>query len=159
MHRVTLSAALALLLTASLVIKVYGYAGAGTAAIYLDDEDIVALMRKHGFEIDRAPPNTDPVWVHGARNDCKIDIANVSPQGWHRSIVEWHAAGKTLEYSVGGKLHERQPILEPMIIHYYRRLERYVGVDAPAVKVRAIVVAPECPMDVIPVSELAALSE
>lgn len=159
MNRLTLSLALGLLLAASLVIKVYGRAGADAAADSPGDDDIVALLHKHGFEIQQAPPDTDPAWLHGSRDGCRIDIADVSPQGWHRSIVEWHAAGKTLEYSAMGKLHDRQPILMPMMAHYLARLERYVGIEAPGVKVRAIVVEPECPPGVISAAELAALSD
>ena len=159
MHRLTLSVALGLLLAASLVLKVYGHGGSGRAAVDPGEEDIVALLHKNGFETEREPPDRDPVWVHGVRNDCRIDIADISPQGWHRSVVEWHATGKTLEYSVMGTLHDRQPIVRPMIVHYLGRLQRYLGIDAPGVKARAIVVEPGCPPGVISSPELAGLSD
>jgi len=159
MYRLTLSLAFGLLLAASIAIKVYANVGSGKLAMYPDDEDITALLSKHGFATDRADPNTDPGWIYGVREGCRVQIANVSPQGWHRSIVEWEATGKILEYSANGRLHDRQPILKPMLVHYLHRLERYAGIDAPAVKVRAIIVAPECPSDVIAPAELAALSD
>lgn len=159
MRRLTLSVALGLVLAASLVLKVYGHGGSGKVGVDPGDEDIVALLHQHGFRTKRAPPNTDPVWIHGVRGDCRIDIANVSPQGWHRSIVEWHATGKSLQYSAMGTLHDQQPILKPMIVHYFGRLKRYLGIDAPGATVRAIVMTTECPAGVITSPELAALSD
>lgn len=159
MRRLTLSLGFGLLLATSLVFKVYGNAGSDGPAVAPGEDDILALLQKHGFATETAPPDTDPVWVHGTRGDCRIDIANVSPQGWHRSIVEWHASGKTLQVSALGKLYDRQPILQPMIVHYFHRLQRYLGIDAPAVKIRAIVVAPGCAASTISSPELAALSD
>ncbi|MFU0507158.1 hypothetical protein ACLKMW_21565 [Pseudaminobacter sp. NGMCC 1.201702] len=123
------------------------------------DQDIVILLQKHGFKTHRAAAETDPAWVHGVTDGCQIDIAGVSPQGWHRAVVDWYAAGKHLRYSALGELHYEQPILTPMLTHYLARLQRYAGINAKEVKIRAIVVAPGCPADVIPSSELSALSD
>lgn len=158
MHRLTLSVALGLLLAASLAIKVYGRAADDGAANDPGDQDIVALLQKHGFKTEMAAANTDPPWVRGMRDGCRIDIASVSPQGWHRAIVEWYAAGKELQYSAQGRLHADQPILRPMMTHYLARLQRYAGIGASEVRIRAVVIAPGCPVDAVPPSELAALS-
>lgn len=159
MRRLTLSVTLGLLLAASLAIKVYGRAAPSGGMDDVGDQDIVTLLQRHGFKAEKAAADTDPVWVHGVRDGCQIDIADVSPQGWHRAIVDWYAAGKELRYSALGELHDEQPILKPMMTHYLARLQRYAGIGAPDVKVRAIVVAPGCPADVVPPAELAALSE
>ncbi|BCH30089.1 hypothetical protein MesoLjLc_20190 [Mesorhizobium sp. L-8-10] len=159
MRRLALSVALGLLLAASLAIKVYGRAALAGSADDVGDQDIVALLQKHGFQTWRAATDTDPVWVHGTRNGCQIDIAGVSPQGWHRAIVDWHAAGKRLQYSAMGELRDQQPMLKPMMVHYLARLQRYAGIGAPEVKIRAIVITPGCPADVVPPAELAALSD
>jgi hypothetical protein len=159
MHRFTLSLGFALLLVLSIAIKVHGGAGGRLAAIYPGDEDIAALLHKNGFATHKADPNTDPTWTYGVRDHCKIEIADVSPQGWHRSAVEWQAAGQVVLYSAQGKLYNQQPILRPMITHYLRRLERYVGINAPQIRVRAIVIGPECSTDAIAPTELEALSQ
>lgn len=159
MRRLTLSLALGLLLAASLAIKVYGRAAQDGAVNDVGDQDIVALLQKHGFEIEQATTDTDPPWVHGMKDGCQIDIASVSPQGWHRAIVEWYAAGKQLQYSAQGQLHAEQPLLRPMLTHYLGRLQRYVGISAPDVKIRAVVITPGCPGDVVAPAELAALSD
>ena len=157
MYKSTLNLCFGILLVASMAIKILGNVGAASAT-YSDDEDIVSLLREEGFEVRKADANTDPVWTYGVRKGCRLQIANVSPQGWHRSILQWEAAGQTLVYSASGRLYEEQPILRPMMIHYLHRLERYMGIDAPPVRIRAIVLAPECPSDAIASTKLAALS-
>lgn len=158
MHRLMLSLGFGLLLSLSIAIKVRTDIGAGVLGMYPGDEDISAMLQRNGFDTGRAAPDTDPVWIYGVKDRCRIRIANVSPQGWHRSAVEWEAGGQALLYAASGRLYNRQPILKPMVIHYVRRLERYVGMDAPAVRVRAIIIGPDCPADAIVSSELAALS-
>lgn len=159
MRLILLSVFFVLLLVASLGAKVHTSFGHGLAATDPDDADIVALLSRHGFAITRAQPGTDPVWITGRQGDCAIDIASVSPRGWHRTAVDWRASGGTLRYAAEGGLFDRQPILRPTMIHYLNRLKRYAGMDAPAVKVRAIIIAPGCPPDAVPMAELATLSE
>ena len=158
MHRLMLSLGFGLLLVLSIVIKVYSSAAGSMSATYSGDEDIVALLRKNGFTTHRAEPNTDPIWTYGVGDRCRLQVANVSPQGWHRATVAWQAAGQVLLYSVEGKLYDQQPILKPMTIHYLRRLERYLGIDAPPVRVRAIIIGPECPAETIASMKLEVLS-
>lgn len=158
MRQLTLNLAFGVLLAVSITFKVSGGIAGSVDEMYPDDGAISALLVKEGFQTHHAIPNTDPAWIYGIRGNCRVQIASVSPQGWHRSVVEWQAAGQTLLYSAGGTLHHRQPILEPLTIHYLNRLKRYLGLDAPAVPVRAIIMAPECPADAISRDELAALS-
>jgi hypothetical protein len=158
-HAILLSLSFVLLLAASLGVKVHGNLGGGMTASDPDDTDILALFSRHGFAITRAEPNTDPVWITGKQGDCTIDIASISPRGWHRAVVDWRASGRTLHYAAAGDLFDRQPILKPTAIHYLNRLKRYAGIDAAAVKIRAIVIAPECPANIIAPSEFSALSE
>lgn len=159
MRLILLSLGFTLLLVASLGAKVNSKVGGGLAATAPDDADILALFKRHGFSVTHAEPNTDPVWITGTLAQCRVDIASVSPRGWHRTVVEWHASGQTLHYAVDGGLFDQQPILKPTAIHYLNRLKRYAGLNAPAVKVRAIVIAPECPADILPPEELVALSQ
>jgi hypothetical protein len=158
MNRLMPSLAFGLLLVISIAIKVYAGAGARAALVYPDDDDIAALLSENGFTTSKAAPNTDPVWTYGVRDDCRLQIASVSPQGWHRSTVEWEAGDRILLYSVSGRLYRSQPTLKPLMIHYLRRLQRYVGFDAPPVRVRAIIIARECTADAIASFNLAVLS-
>jgi hypothetical protein len=158
MNRLMLSMAFGLPLVVSIAIKVYVGLGASAAPTYPNDEDVAALLGANGFTTHKAAANTDPVWTYGVRDQCRLQIASVSPQGWHRSAVEWEAAGQMVLYSVSGGLHSSQPILKPLMIHYFRRLQRNLGFQASPVSVRAIIVGRECPADVIVALDLAALS-
>jgi hypothetical protein len=158
MNRTILSTLFIALLVASISIKMLSHGAAALSSMYPGDDDIASLLQKNGFETRKADANTDPAWTYGVRKDCRLQIANVSPQGWHRSIIEWEAVGQTLVYSADGRLYGSQPIIKPMTIHYLHRLERYMGIDAPPVRVRAIIIAPECPSNAIASTELASLS-
>jgi hypothetical protein len=147
-----------LLLALSIAFKVQVSVGQSSSAMISDSGDIIALLGRNGFAISRADPNTDPGWIYGVKGRCKLQIADVSLQGWHRSTLEWAAAGRPLLYSVEGKLYARQPILRPMILHYLRRVERHMGGNAAPVRARAIIIDPGCPADPIAPAELEALS-
>ena len=155
MHRLAISCAFGALLATSLAVKTLA---ALDVATYRSDDDIIALMTRHQLKIERAAPNADPGWIYGSRDRCRIKIANVSVQGWHRDVVEWQAVGKTLIFSANGGLYDRQPILKPLVTFYARRLERQLGIAKPPVAVRAIIIPPECPSDLIDPAELSALS-
>jgi hypothetical protein len=158
MNRLMPSLAFGLLLVISIAIKVYAGIGTSAGLVDPDDEDIAALLSENGFTTREAAANTDPVWIYGVKDHCRLQIASVSPQGWHRSTVEWEAAGRIVLYSASGRLYRRQPTLRPLMVHYLRRLQRYVGVDAPPVRVRAIIVGRECAADDVVSLDLEALS-
>ena len=159
MSRLTLSLFFALLLALSMAIKVHGGVGQNLPSPIAETNDgIDGLLGRNGFATTRAAPNTDPGWVYGVRGDCKVQIADVSLQGWHRSALEWAAAGRPIQYSVGGELYAEQPILKPMIVHYFNRLQRYLGISAPLVRARAILIDSGCPPDPISPADLRSLS-
>lgn len=158
MSRLALSLVLALVGVVSLGLKVQADGRANDTLMYPGDDDIVALLENNHFAVQLAPPNTDPQWITGTRDGCRIKIANVSPQGWHRNIVSWAAKDKTLVYSAGGALAAQQPLVGPLAQHYLNRLKRYAGLDAPAVRVRAVLMDQGCGANPIPDAELAALS-
>ncbi|MGC4026672.1 MAG: hypothetical protein QM744_16940 [Mesorhizobium sp.] len=159
MSRLALSLTLVLVAFVSLGLKVQADGRANDNLMYPSEDDIVALLQHNNFSVQMAPPNTDPQWVTGMRDGCRIQIASVSPQGWHRNIVKWASKDKTLVYSVGGTLAAQQPLLGPMAHHYLNRLKRYAGFDAPAVRVRAVLMDQGCGPNSIPDAELAALSD
>jgi hypothetical protein len=158
MHRLTLSVACGLLLAVSLALKVQSAAPGAQSTPPSTGEDVPALLSRNGFAVTFAEPNTDPAWVYGTRGTCRLQIADISPQGWHRAALDWQASGRVLLYSVGGKLYRQQPILRPMAIDYFRRLQRYVGINAPPVVARALIIDRTCPADPIPTRELEALT-
>jgi hypothetical protein len=158
MPRLSLSLAFALLLAVSLGLKVQLGSATSFTAQYPDSADIEALLSKHEFAVTLPAADTDPQWVTGESGNCRLQIANVSPQGWHRSAVAWKAAGDHVLYAAGAALHEEQPIVRPLLRFYLRRFERYAGMEPPPLKVRAIIRSRDCPDSLISPAELAALS-
>jgi hypothetical protein len=159
MSRLALSVALALVCVVSLGLKVNADGRANDSLMYPSTDDIVDMFERNRFSVQFAPPNTDPQWITGLRGDCRVQIANVSPQGWHRNIVEWATGNRLLVYSAQGGLAPQQPLLGPMAHHYLNRLKRYAGFGAPAVRVRAILFDGGCQPNEISAEELAALSD
>ncbi len=159
MPRLPLSLAFAALLAVSLGLKVQLGSASSFQEQYPDGSDIEALLASHAFEVTPPEPQTDPQWYTARRGGCTLLVANVSPQGWHRAAVEWKAAGAPVVYAAGAALHERQPIAGPLARHYLRRMERYAGIDAPPLRVRAIIRSGNCPDRLIAPAELAALSD
>lgn len=147
-----------LLLAASLGIKVHLGAATRFADQYPGYADIIAMLAKNQFAVSGPDAGTDPAWLTGIRDGCRVDVANVSPQGWHRAAVEWKAGGATIRYSAAGIVREHQPILGPMLRHYLSRMQRYLGFDAPAPRIRAIIIGRDCPSDRTLLNDLAALS-
>ena len=148
-----------MLLAVSLGVKLSLGTPANFSRQYPGIDDIVAMLNRNDFKVSVASGAVDPQWVSGKRESCLLRIANVSPQGWHRAAVEWTAAGLPVLYATGGALHRNQPILVPLLRHYLRRAERYVGIPAEALKVRAIILSGDCPADLISRANLAALSD
>ena len=159
MNRFTLSLAFGLLLVLSVTLKVLGGGiGQSVTTAHPANEDIAALLRNNGFSFSLSDPNTDPQWFYATKGTCQLQIADVSPQGWHRSALDWQARGRPLLYSVEGKLYEHQPILIPMVHHYFGRAMRYVGIQIRPVMARAIIIGPHCPESPIATVDLERLS-
>jgi hypothetical protein len=140
------SFALALLLATSLAIKSYVSMSGRVLAAQPDDSDIAAMLAANGFEMTVPMPATDPAWFLGETGDCRIYIAGISPQGWHRAAVEWKAQSVNgqVSYLTENEMTGQQPVLRTTLIHYWRRLQRNVGIDAAPLRLRAIVASGDC---------------
>ncbi len=146
MNRLLPSLAFCLLLAASLGLKATP-GTEGPAASGSQDEDIPAFLGRHGFAVTPGDPAENPVWTVGTKPGCRIEIATVAPQGWHRAVVAERGAGQRIVYVYGGRTYAEQPVLHTLLGEYRRRLERYLGVAAPPIPVRALILSPGCPAD------------
>lgn len=149
MRRSTASLAFVLLLGVSLSAKGLGFERADEAARQDAAAPAIALLEQRGFAVEVPDRKADPVWVVGRRGACQLRVAEVSPQGWHRTAVAEQAAGQWLRFAFDGQLHRDQPVLRTKAEDYRRRLLRYLGLPAPAPAVRAVVLGPGCPEDTI----------
>ena len=159
MRRATASLAFALVLGASLTAKALILEHSHAATSEDPTEELVAFLEQRGFETMVPNRAAEPVWVVGRREGCRVSIANVSPQGWHRTAVAEQAAGQRLRFAFDGELHRDQPVERTKVEDYRRRLVRYLGFSVPEPAVRAVVLGPHCPEETVGPREAELLSK
>ena len=95
MHRLMLSLGFGSLLVLSIVIKAQQRWRQHVSDLFGLDEDIAALLlRKNGFAIPQRRPEYRSSMDVRERDDCRLQIANVSPR-LARATVEWQAADRS----------------------------------------------------------------
>jgi hypothetical protein len=155
MHRLLYSLTFALLLGLSLAIKFSGSVEAYSSGMHENDGEIAAFLTKHGFAVRRGESGAPTT---GTRGGCQVQVTDVSPQGWHRAVVAQSAAGQKLVYAFAGNIYPEQPVLRTTLDHYVWRLKRYFRMRPPPRAVRAVIISPACPADVISENKLQELS-
>ena len=133
----------ALLAIVSLTLKLLPVHGPSTPDVD-EVQQIADTLTRTQFQIRMPEPATDPAWVSGVHGDCVVQVASVSPHGWHRDVVDWHAGADPLVYAFGGRLYDRQPLARTMMAYYLAKFGRYVGLSQPAVRVLAAIRSPAC---------------
>lgn len=149
---------LAVLLVASLAGKGYALRASEAVVAGADGADMAAFLAHKGMAVTVADANTAPVWYTGSKGACQVRIADVSPQGWARSIVAQEGASEEVRYAFAGKFHADQPVMETTLAEYSSRLFRYLGFMVPRPIVRAVLVSNECPQGTIAPEDALALS-
>jgi hypothetical protein len=124
--------------------------------------DIAMVLQRHDFQVEvdqeqvQRQEAIELAWVYGAAGACQVGIVEVSPQGWHRSLISRLAAGKRLFYMFGGETYFEQPVMRTQTYAYWRKLNRYLGLRTPNRPVLALIAGPACQN--VPLRELAVLS-
>src|SRR5689334_559149 len=118
MPRILLSLVAAFVLAVSLSAKVHAFRTAEEAPEADGGPDIAAFLSERGFSVVRAAPNTAPEWLTGTMGACRVRIADVSPQGWYRSIISEEAAKQRVAYSFEGTLYDDQPVFRTRLADY-----------------------------------------
>lgn len=156
-YRLGLSAVFGLILVMSLFLKLPGYMDRATAPDNLPLINIAAFLERRGFHVSEDRSDSEPIWLSGAVGACRVLIARVSPEGWHRSLVTRVAAGSQLFYTFGGEVYPGHPIMWTRAYHYWGKLNGYLGLNVSVPPVLAVVASPAC--ETTPLRELARLSE
>jgi hypothetical protein len=149
---------LAVLLVASLAGKGLALRASEAGVAGADGADMAAFLAHKGMTVTVASADTAPVWFTGTKGNCRVRIADVSPQGWARSIVAQEGASEEVRYAFGGKFHADQPVMETTLAEYGNRLLRYLGFMAPRPIVRAVLISNECPPGTMAPGDARALS-
>jgi hypothetical protein len=155
MHRLLYSLAFALLLGLSLAIKFSGSVEAYSSGMHENDGEIATFLTAQGFAIRQGESGASTT---GTRGGCQVQVTDVSPQGWHRSVIAQSAAGQKLVYAFAGNIYPEQPVLRTTLDHYVWRLKRYFRMRPPPHAVRAIIISPGCPADIVNEAKLQELS-
>jgi hypothetical protein len=91
--------------------------------------------------------------------DCRLLVALVAPQGWHRDIVRQLASQYDQVFFVfGGVVYQDQPTRLTLMHQYWRTLNIFAGRKLPIRPVLGIVASPACNLRDMPWQELAKLS-
>lgn len=157
MRSILLSSALAAVLAASLAGKFASLSRPGTAEPASSDT-ATAFLQARGFTIDAIESTAGPAWVTAIRGECRVRVAEVSPQGWWRDAVAAQAKGDRLLYAFDGAFYADQPVPRTRLREYLRRLRYYLGFPASPLILRAVILSPECPDETIRPQDAAALS-
>lgn len=127
---------LAVSLPPKLAIAVKIYAG---PALRLNLDEIAAALNRHGFEVTEREDFGSPPWVSAVAGRCGVMVAEVDPQGWHRSLVGQIATGQRLLYTFKGQTYPEQPVMRTRIHYFWTLLKRKLGLPAAPRPVLAIV--------------------
>ncbi|MCB8818942.1 hypothetical protein [Microvirga rosea] len=127
------------------------------AGLQLDSNltSIASLLERHGYRADLVAPPDDMAWVVGHLRDCTVRVSEVSPQGWHQSLITQIAEDNRLYYTFDGASYPGQPILRTRFYHYWGKLKRSFGLDVQKKPVLAVIATPTC--EALPLAELSAL--
>jgi hypothetical protein len=144
------------LLVLSLAGKVLGTPAPGLAPAGVFPDKLAADLAARGFEQDRIADGA--FWASAHAGSCRIEIAEVAPQGWHRSMVRQYAAGRPLIFVFGGTAYAEQPVLWTKLAYYRQRLLApfRLSVEAP---VHAVVLTGCAPAEVPDSQTIAAMIE
>lgn len=156
MRRLALSLGFCLVVAMSVALKLPGLLRVTEGPANAISPRIELLLKQHSFQVSQYAPDNDLTWVSGVEGDCRIMIAAVAPQGWHRALVAQMAIGKRLFYLFDGHVYTEQPIFRTRSYHYWRKLNQYLGLSPQNLPVLAIVMASTC--QGVPLTQLAALS-
>lgn len=110
------------------------------------------LLERHGIEVTHGPD--DAARIIGAAGACQVLVEEVAPEGWQRFAVAQTAANDDLFYTFAGHIYSEQPVLRTRTYFYWRKLQRYFGLEVPERPVLAVVSTRACPN--LPLKELAA---
>jgi hypothetical protein len=143
--------------TLSLALKVFG----NTAQVQTATEDMPAIigqyMEQHGFTLTQQRTVSGSALV-ATSGPCRIEIADVSPHGWHRSAMAQHASGRQLAYLYDGSVYADQPVALSKFGFYWHKLIRYfMPSSTPAVL--AVITSPECSSEAANLDRLALLAK
>jgi exosortase/archaeosortase family protein len=118
--------------------------------------EVTDLLQQRGFAVRQIIPVDDLAWVYGTAEGCQVQVTEVAPQGWQRSLLTRVAGERRLVFLFGGEAYSEQPVLKTRADYYWGKLNRYLGRRVPRLPVLAVISISGC--EQLPLRELADLS-
>lgn len=85
---------------------------------------LFSALSADGFTLTEAAGLEGPAWV-AARGGCHIEVATISPLGWHQSAMSVRAGAQALAYVYAGQIYQEQPVLLSKLGYYWHKLTNY----------------------------------
>ena len=149
-------ALLVLLLALSLALKLPGSMSEKEATSKDVTDQLAMFLEENGFRVGSRASDEDMFLVSATEGDCRLFVAVLSPQGWHRHLIRrLTPVGSQLTFYFGGESYGDQPVLLTRTHEYWSRLLRSIGGSPPPSPVLGIIGLPACELDAIPWKELA----
>jgi hypothetical protein len=149
---------LALLLVLSLGIKASGNITAGDPAPGTGSPVVASFLQQNGFSVDPKDP-ANAMWVSGSNGPCKVEVADISPDGYQRDAVMEYAAGRPLSYVFAGSVYTDQPVVLTNLHYYWERLKRYLRLPSHDYPVRAVTTSSDCSAEMLKPEKISGLSQ
>lgn len=137
---------LAAVLVLSLSLKVTGAAKRDDSSESRMRAETLAFIERSGFRVSKITQDLDLVLIAaGNGRGCKLTVAIVSLQGWHRHLMHQIVLpDERLAFVFGGALYPDQPIWRTRMQHYWNQVHRYAGLPLPLRPVLAVIAGPAC---------------
>lgn len=122
--------ALIVLLFTSLGLKGWRSDAADQPPLQPVNASLVSLLSARDFILTQEEGLEGPTWV-ADKDDCHVEITQVSLLGWHQSAMVARAGGEALAYAYAGEAYEEQPVMLTKLGYYWHKLANYFYPSSP----------------------------
>ena len=106
---------------------------------------IIEVLERSGFNPTGASTPNDLAWVSAESASCRLTVFEVSPDGWHESVIGLdRTGGQRLIFTFAGHTYSRQPSTLTRLTFHWNRVKRYLGAASAYRPVLAILTSSSC---------------
>lgn len=134
---------LALSIGTKLVLGAAEYRGDGEQGVAR--RTVLAFLHRQGFRTGEPEEDTQLWGVPAVRTECRLRVAIVSPQGWHREVIHRTAPpGSHVFFVVDGTIYQDQPEWRTRVRYYWQRMNGLIGRQLPPALILGVIASPGC---------------
>jgi hypothetical protein len=109
------------------------------------------MLSSKGFFLTQGDGLEGVNWV-AWKDDCRVELAVLSPLGWHQSAMAARSPEQALAYIYKGEIFEAQPVTRTKLDYYWHKVANYFG-SFPQAPVFSVALSDTCPMNMEQVAE------